>query len=69
MVLKELLVNSLFPEDWGWYRIWMCQLILMALPRVWETWEVNSGPLSNRRQVGIPKLGTVSWGRRRAETD
>ena len=57
---KEWLVHSTLPEDWGWYGIWKCQGILRAVDRFWEIWEVNSGPLSDWREVGIPNRGMIS---------
>ena len=67
VVFKEWLVHSVFPENGEWNRIWKYQGMLRALDRVWETWEVNSGPLSDWREVGIPSWWMISW-RRRVET-
>lgn len=27
---------------------------------VWDTWEINSGPLSDCKEVGTPKWGMIS---------
>ena len=64
---KKWLVPSTFPEDWGWYEIWKRQGMLRALDKVWEIWEVNSGPLSDWRKVGIPNRWMISY-RRPSET-
>lgn len=58
VVFREQLVLSTLPEDWGWYGIWKCQVMSRALDRIWEIWEVNSGPLSHWREVETP-----NWGR------
>ena len=47
--------------------MWKCQGMSRALDRIWETWEVNSGPLSDWRETGTPTQGMIS--RRRSETD
>ena len=60
MDLRILLVLSTLPEDCGWYGIWKYQGILRALAVVWETWQINSGPLSDCKEVGTPKRGMIS---------
>jgi hypothetical protein len=39
--------------------MWNCHGILRALIIVWVTWDVNSGPLSDWKEVGIPNLGMM----------
>lgn len=57
VVFREQLVLSTLPEDWGWYGIWKCQVMSRALDRIWEVWEVNSGPLSHWREAETPNWG------------
>jgi hypothetical protein len=39
--------------------MWNCHGILRALIIVWVTWDVNSGPLSDWKEVGIPNQGMI----------
>jgi hypothetical protein len=39
--------------------MWNCHGILRALIIVWVIWDVNSGPLSDWKEVGIPNRGMI----------